>query len=359
MKVIIGMSGGVDSSVSAFLLKQQGYDVEALFMKNWNETENDDNCVWEKDVEDALKVCEKLKIPINTIDLSEDYWGQVFTSMIKDFEAGLTPNPDILCNQEIKFTAFMNHAINLGAEKIATGHYARIQESNNSFTLKKGTDDNKDQSYFLCRLTQQQLSRAIFPIGDMNKDTVRQMAKDIGFSIYNKKDSTGICFIGERPFKEFLSKYIPIKPGFIKTLEGVVLGTHDGVYFYTIGQRHGLGIGGIQGGSNTPWYVVNKDISSNTLYVIQGNKSPELYSLGLTARNIHWIENNTPKYPVECAAKTRYRQPDQTCLITKQSDDAIQVLFKTPQKAIAPGQYVVFYDHDRCLGGGIITSAIN
>jgi len=359
MKVIVGMSGGVDSSVSAFLLKQQGFDVEALFMKNWNESENDENCIWEKDVEDALKTCEKLEIPINTLDLSEDYWDQVFTSMIKDFEAGLTPNPDILCNQEIKFSAFMQHAINLGADKIATGHYARIHEKENYYALNKGTDNNKDQSYFLCRLTQQQLSRAIFPIGEMDKNTVRKIAKDLGFSVHNKKDSTGICFIGERPFKEFLSRYIPIKPGLIKTLRGDVLGKHDGIYFYTIGQRHGLGIGGIRGALNAPWYVVNKDITSNTLYVIQGNKNQELYSSGLTASNIHWIGNDSQEYPIKCAAKTRYRQPDQTCLITRQSSDVIEVIFETPQKAITSGQYVVFYEQDRCLGSGIITSAID
>ena len=266
MKVIIGMSGGVDSSVSAYLLKQQGYEVEALFMKNWDDSDNNDKCTWEEDVQDALGVCEKLKIPINTIDLTEDYWNKVFGIMLEDFKAGLTPNPDILCNQEIKFRVFMEHALEFGAEKIATGHYARTNAVDLGFELKKGLDDNKDQSYFLCRLNQQQLSRSIFPIGDMDKNEVRKTARKLGFSIHDKKDSTGICFIGERPFKEFLSNYISIDPGLIKSVSGEVMGEHDGVYFYTIGQRKGLGIGGIKGSSNAPWYIANKDIFSNTLY---------------------------------------------------------------------------------------------
>ncbi len=357
MKVIIGMSGGVDSSVSAYLLKQQGYEVEALFMKNWDDSDNNDKCTWEEDVQDALGVCEKLKIPINTIDLTEDYWNKVFGIMLEDFKAGLTPNPDILCNQEIKFRVFMEHALEFGAEKIATGHYARTNAVDLGFELKKGLDDNKDQSYFLCRLNQQQLSRSIFPIGDMHKNEVRKTARKLGFSIHDKKDSTGICFIGERPFKEFLSNYISIDPGLIKSVSGEVMGEHDGVYFYTIGQRKGLGIGGIKGSSNAPWYIANKDIFSNTLYVAQGEDNEYLYSERLYANNLHWITPGVPKSPLRCYAKTRYRQSDQACLVSWTEDDIITVDFDSSQKAITPGQYVVFYEQDRCLGSGVITTA--
>ncbi len=357
MKVIVGMSGGVDSSISAYLLKQQGYDIEALFMKNWDDGKNDKNCSWEEDVEDALNVCEDLDIPINTIDLTEDYWDKVFQLMLNDFKAGLTPNPDVLCNQEIKFKIFMGHALELGADKIATGHYARIDADTFGNELKKGIDENKDQSYFLCRLNQIQLSRSIFPIGDMKKEHVRGVARMLNFSIHDKKDSTGICFIGERPFKEFLSQYLPSNPGLIKTINDEVVGEHDGVYFYTIGQRQGLGIGGIKGALNMPWYVVNKDLNSNTLIVAQGEDNRQLYSRGLHASNLHWVTSQPVEYPLHCHAKTRYRQPDQACVVTRIDDDKINVSFDMPQKAITPGQYVVFYDDDRCLGSGVIATA--
>jgi len=263
MKVVLGMSGGVDSSVSALILKEQGYEVEAIFMKNWNEVSDDDNCSWEEDVDDALRVCDLLNIPLNTIDLSADYWDSVFTEMLDDIKLGLTPNPDILCNQEIKFRAFIEHALQMGADKIATGHYASILQQKNNYQLHKSIDYEKDQTYFLCRLNQKQLSRSIFPIGDIQKLEVRKIAAKNNLKVHNKKGSTGICFIGERPFKEFLSQYIPVKKGLILSKNGQYLGKHDGVHFYTIGQRQGLGIGGIKGATNEPWYVIEKNIDEN------------------------------------------------------------------------------------------------
>ena len=357
MKIIVGISGGVDSSVTALTLKEQGYDIEALFMKNWHDDNENGGCSWEADVEDALQVCEKLNIPINTIDLSTEYWDSVFSSVLDDFKQGLTPNPDILCNQEIKFRAFMDHALELGADKIATGHYARVTNNNNSYQLHKGLDSNKDQSYFLCRLTQDQLSKSLFPIGDLNKTDVRSIARKNKITVHDKKDSTGICFIGERPFKEFLTRYIPVKKGLIKTKDGKTLGEHDGVYFYTIGQRQGLGIGGISGSANAPWYVVAKDNDLNILYIAQGKDNEMLYSRGLIAGNIHWINNPPRETPYQCQAKTRYRQKDQACIIRTLYDKTAEVEFLSPQKAITPGQYIVFYDTDTCLGGGVIISA--
>ena len=357
MKIIVGISGGVDSSVSALLLRQQGYDVEALFMKNWNEETESGGCTWEADVEDAMEVCEKLNIPLNTIDLSAEYWDAVFSSVLSDFKQGLTPNPDILCNQEIKFRAFMDHALSMGADKIATGHYARVSFEENCHLLKKGLDENKDQSYFLCRLTQKQLSKSMFPIGELQKSEVRRIARQNKLLVHDKKDSTGICFIGERPFKEFLSRYIPLKKGLIKTRDGKILGEHDGVYFYTIGQRQGLGIGGIKGANNEPWYVIDKDNEQNIIYVAQGKDNAMLYTNHLRAGEIHWINNSPRQLPYQCKVKTRYRQADQDCIIRALEGDSAQIEFLAPQKAITPGQYIVFYEDDICLGGGIILSA--
>ncbi|MGY8815154.1 MAG: tRNA 2-thiouridine(34) synthase MnmA [Gammaproteobacteria bacterium] len=357
MKIIVGISGGVDSSVTALLLKQQGYEVEALFMKNWNEESEKSGCSWESDVEDALHVCEKLNIPLNTIDLSDEYWTSVFSLMLKDFKNGLTPNPDILCNQEIKFKAFMEHALNLGADKIATGHYANIFYDHNTYQLLKGDDKSKDQSYFLCKLTQQQLSRTLFPIGNLNKTEVRKIAKDFELVTHDKKDSTGICFIGERPFKEFLSRYIPTKTGSIKSISGEVMGVHDGVYFYTIGQRQGLGIGGVKGTSNEPWYVYDKDYDLNILYVTQGKDNKILYKNNIVAEDIHWINAPPVEMPHSCSAKIRYRQEDQACTIQSIHENSTLVSFQTPQKAVTPGQYIVFYNENVCLGGGTIISS--
>lgn len=359
MKVIVGISGGVDSAVTALVLKQQGFDVEALFMKNWNEQSIDGECSWEAEVADALLVCEKLAIPLNTIDLSNEYWESVFRLFLQDYSHGLTPNPDVLCNQEIKFRAFMDQALQLGADKIATGHYARINEADKTYQLLKGTDTNKDQSYFLCRLTQYQMSRSLFPVGSMNKPAVRNMAAAAGLPVHDKKDSTGICFIGERPFREFLSQYLPVQKGLIQTIEGRTVGEHDGVCFYTIGQRQGLGIGGVRGSTEAPWYVVEKDTDNNVLYVVQNADHPLLFRRGLTAKNLHWIAGVPPDFPFGCSAKTRYRQPDQACMIQSVEVDTATIQFEKPQKAVTPGQYVVFYQGEICVGGGVIYSAQN
>ncbi len=359
MKVIVGISGGVDSAVTALLLKQQEFDVEALFMKNWNEQSVNGGCSWEAEVEDALRVCEKLAIPLNTIDLSNEYWESVFKLFLQDYSKGLTPNPDILCNQEIKFRAFMEQALLLGADKIATGHYAIITETDNAYQLLKGNDTNKDQSYFLCRLNQRQLSRSLFPVGKLDKGVVRKLAASAGLPVHDKKDSTGICFIGERPFREFLSQYLPVRKGLIQTTEGNTVGEHDGACFYTIGQRQGLGIGGVQGSDNAPWYVADKDIENNVLYVVQGTDHPLLFRRELIAKNLHWIAGAPPDAPYACMARTRYRQPDQICIIESIENDAATVRFEQPQRAVTPGQYVVFYQGEICLGGGIIHSARN
>lgn len=355
-KIIVGISGGVDSSVTAMLLKEQGYDVEALFMKNWNDTSEDGACLWETDVEDAMMVCDKLDIPLNTVDLSSDYWDKVFKNFLSEYKNGRTPNPDVLCNQEIKFKAFLEHAENLGAKKIATGHYARIAEQSNQFQLLKGLDQNKDQSYFLCRLNQVQLKKALFPIGDLDKTDVRQRAEKAGLVTHDKKDSTGICFIGEQPFRQFLSRYIPSDPGEIKTTDNKLIGKHEGVFYYTLGQRQGLGIGGVKGASDAPWYVVQKNIEDNELIVAQDHDHPLLHNHGLTASDINWIAGEVPEAPLQCQAKNRYRQADQDCIIEKIEDGVCTVKFDLSQRAITPGQFIVFYKENVCLGGGIIDS---
>lgn len=357
MKVIVGISGGVDSAVSALLLKQQGHEVEALFMKNWNEPTASGECSWETEVEDALRVCERLEIPLNTLDLSTEYWESVFKSFLEDYRDGLTPNPDVLCNQEIKFSAFMQQALQPGADRIATGHYARLRHSDSGAQLLKGSDANKDQSYFLCRLNQAQLARTLFPVGELTKPQVRQLAADYNLAVHAKKDSTGICFIGERPFREFLSQYLPIRRGDIRTVDGQVIGEHDGVCFYTIGQRQGLGIGGINGFDESPWYVADKSVNDNVLTVVQGVNHPLLFRNKLIARNLHWIAGEPPADTFECAAKTRYRQPDQNCRVALRPDGSAEVSFEVPQRAITPGQYAVFYQGEVCLGGGVIQSA--
>ena len=356
-KIIVGVSGGVDSSVTALLLKQQGYEVEALFMKNWVDQDEDGACMWETDVEDALQVCEKLDIPLNTVDLSADYWNNVFQNFLSEYKNGRTPNPDVLCNQEIKFNAFLEHAKQLGADQIATGHYARIQQHGQYYHLLKGKDHNKDQSYFLCRLNQLQLSQSMFPIGELTKPEVRKLAESAELITHNKKDSTGICFIGEQPFRQFLKRYIPPSPGLIKTIEGKVIGEHEGVFYYTLGQRQGLGIGGVSGSAEAPWYVVQKHIESNEIIVAQDHDHPLLHSDHLTASNIHWISGLENHEAFSCHAKTRYRQPDQACRVRYLGDNKYRVEFERSQRAITPGQFVVFYQNDICLGGGIIDSA--
>ncbi|MBT7524968.1 MAG: tRNA 2-thiouridine(34) synthase MnmA [Candidatus Marinimicrobia bacterium] len=351
--VIVGMSGGVDSSVTAKILKDLGYNVECVFMKNW---EGDDkNCNSEEDYKDALSVCDHLDLPLRSVNFSNEYWDNVFKHFIDEYARGRTPNPDVLCNREVKFKAFLDYAFDLGAVKIATGHYAQINESEDEFHLLKGLDKNKDQSYFLYLLGQNELSKSLFPIGDIDKVKVRKIAENSGLINYAKKDSTGVCFIGEQQFfKEFLKKYIPVKPGLIQTIDGKICGEHDGLMYYTMGQRKGLGIGGGHGFREAPWFVADKDLDNNILIVAQGHDHPSLFHHGLEADQIHWI-NEAPTNSLEnISAKIRYRQDDQSCRITELSKNNCKVIFNEPQFAITPGQSVVFYIDNKCMGGAII-----
>ena len=353
-KVIVGLSGGVDSSAALLLLKQQNYDVTAVFMKNWEEDDNDDFCSAEDDIKDAEAVCKRLDIPFKKINFSAEYWDQVFTHFLKEYQAGRTPNPDVLCNKEIKFKAFLNYAKQLGGEFIATGHYARKRVlDNGECQLLKGLDPDKDQSYFLYMLDQAQLKLSLFPIGEFTKPAVREIAEKNALITHNKKDSTGICFIGERKFKTFLNRYLPAQPGEIHDQKGKAIGKHDGLMYYTIGQRQGLGIGGIKNADQQPWFVANKDIQNNRLIVVQGQDHPMLFKTKLSAVNLHWIRGKAPGNRLYCHAKIRYRQSDQSCEVVIDKSSAT-VSFSSPQRAITPGQSIVFYDNEVCLGGGII-----
>jgi tRNA-specific 2-thiouridylase len=356
-KIIVGLSGGVDSSVSALLLQKQGYEVEALFMKNWEEDDTNVYCSAEQDLSDAQKVADKLGIKLHTINFSSYYWEDVFEHFLKEHKKGRTPNPDVLCNQQIKFKVFLDYAISLGADKIATGHYARIVKDSGTYKLKAGLDLNKDQSYFLYLLGQKQLSKSLFPLGDITKTKVREIAKEYNLITADKKDSTGICFIGERNFSEFLEKYLPKKQGDIVTKDGKFIKHHQGLAFYTIGQRKGLEIGGGFGDSEEPWFVADKNIENNELLVVQGDHAL-LYHDNLLASNVHWIDEQ-PNLPINCSAKIRYRQKSQKCKILSSNGDGLRVLFDKPQRAITPGQSIVFYDIDTCLGGGIIETREN
>ena len=355
-RVVVGMSGGVDSAVTALLLKQQGYEVIGLFMKNWEDDDNDEYCSTRQDLIDAASVADTIGIPLEAVNFSKEYKDRVFSYFLREYQAGRTPNPDILCNSEIKFKAFLEHAVNLGAEKMATGHYAKVHEVDGLFQLLKADDASKDQSYFLHKLNQAQLSKAMFPLGKMLKSQVRKIAEEHKLSNYAKKDSTGICFIGERPFREFLSQYLPTQPGEMVTPEGQPVGKHVGLSFYTIGQRQGLGIGGMSNGEQgLPWFVADKDIAKNKLIVVQGHDHPLLLKSELVAMEMHWISGSAPDTSREYAAKTRYRQEDARCSIENLQDENTRFSFITPQWAVTPGQSVVAYDGAVCLGGGIIT----
>lgn len=352
--VIIGMSGGVDSSVAAKILLEQGYRVEGLFMKNWEETDDVAYCTAKEDLEDALQVCEELEIPLHQVNFSKQYWDRVFTYFLDEYRAGRTPNPDIMCNKEIKFKIFLDYAIRLGADKIATGHYARIDSVGDVYHLLKGIDTNKDQSYFLYRLGQTELARSLFPLGTLHKTEVRRIATATGFANHEKKDSTGICFIGERRFRDFLKKFLPAKPGNILDTEGNIVGRHPGSMYYTIGQREGLGIGGRQNAHESAWYVAAKDVRLNTLTVVQGHNHDALLKSTLKAGQLHWISVIRPQIPFRCAAKIRYRQTEQACIIETMDNLYCTVKFDTPQRAITTGQSIVFYRDEMCVGGGII-----
>lgn len=357
-RIVVGLSGGVDSAVAAQLLLQQGHAVSALFMKNWDDDDDADYCPAETDLADAREVAERLDIELQTVSFSAEYWNRVFAHFLAECEAGRTPSPDIVCNREIKFRAFLDHATGMGADYIATGHYARIRKEP-AVQLLRGTDENKDQTYFLHTLTQAQLAQSIFPLGELHKHEVRKLAAQSGFAVHDKKDSTGICFIGERRFSEFLARYLDRQPGEIRTLDNAVIGQHEGVKFYTIGQRQGLGIGGRREASGEPWYVADKDIAANVLYVVQGGEHPALYRPGLHAGQLHWIAGNGPELPYRCYARIRHQQPLQACTITAtEGGDGCTVLFDNPQRAIAAGQSVVFYENDVCLGGGIIEAGL-
>jgi tRNA-uridine 2-sulfurtransferase len=357
-RVVVGMSGGVDSSVAALLLKEQGYDVVGLFMKNWEDDDTDEYCSSKQDLIDAVSVADKLGIDIEAVNFSAEYKERVFTNFLEEYKAGRTPNPDILCNSEIKFKAFLDHALTLGADLIATGHYAQVQSKSDLFQLRKAEDGSKDQSYFLYRLNQAQLSKTLFPLGHLLKHQVREIARKAGLSTSEKKDSTGICFIGERPFQEFLARYLPRQPGEMLTPEGQVVGEHEGLMYYTLGQRQGLGIGGSKASNGEPWFVAAKDMERNTLTVVQGHNHPLLLNDGLTASQLHWIADHEPETHWVYAAKTRYRQPDAPCEIDGLQSDHLEVRFGQKQWAITPGQSVVVYESNVCLGGGIITSAL-
>ena len=351
MKVVVGLSGGVDSSVAALLAKRAGHEVVGLFMKNWEDDDDDEYCSTREDLIDAAAAADRIGIDLEAVNFSGEYKERVFAEFLREYAAGRTPNPDVLCNAEIKFRAFLDHAMRLGAEKIATGHYARVDGFNGSFRLLRGRDAGKDQSYFLHRLTQEQLSRVLFPVGELNKTEVRRIALEAGLPNHAKKDSTGICFIGERPFREFLNRYLPRAPGPIKTPEGRIVGEHIGLAFYTIGQRKGIGIGG----AGEPWYVAAKERDANTLIVVQGHDHPLLMKRSLAAADTAWVAGEAPQAPSAYTAKTRYRQADAPCTLSRVLESEIRVDFPSPQWAVTPGQSVVLYDGDACLGGGVIT----
>ncbi len=353
-RIVVGMSGGVDSSVAALLLKREGYDVVGLFMKNWEDDDDAEYCSTRQDLIDCASVADLLDIELEVVNFAAEYKDRVFAEFLREYSAGRTPNPDVLCNAEIKFRAFLDHAMTLGASRIATGHYAQVREAGGRFELLKAEDGSKDQSYFLHRLNQAQLARTLFPLGRLKKTEVRRIAREAGLPNFAKRDSTGICFIGERPFREFLNRYVPRAPGPIRTPEGRVVGEHIGLAFYTIGQRKGIGLGGVKGASEQAWYVARKDMQKNELVVVQGHDHPLLLSGSLAASDLAWVSGAPPRAHAACGAKTRYRQADAPCRIARIAGDDLDVEFDAPQWAVTPGQSVVLYDGTVCLGGGVI-----
>jgi len=354
-KVVVGLSGGVDSSVAALLLKRAGYEVTGLFMKNWEDDDTDEYCSSRQDLIDATAAADVIGIDLDVVNFSVEYKERVFADFLSEYQAGRTPNPDVLCNSEIKFKAFLDHAMQLGADKIATGHYAQVREFLGDWQLLKAEDGTKDQSYFLHRLNQAQLSKTLFPLGHLYKRDVRKIAAEAGLANHAKKDSTGICFIGERRFREFLARYLPKQPGEIRRLDDDrVIGSHEGLSYYTLGQREGLGIGGVKDAPEEPWFVCAKDMAKNVLYVVQGHQHPALLKDRLVAQNLSWVSGKTPHSHWVYAAKTRYRQPDAACEVERVDADTCEIVFAAPQWAITPGQSVVLYESLVCLGGGII-----
>ena len=351
--VVVGMSGGVDSSVAAVRLLEAGHKVTGLYMKNWEEDDDEEYCAAAEDLADAEEVCRQLGIKLRTINFSHEYWERVFRSFLREYRTGRTPNPDVLCNKEIKFKEFLDWALRLGADSIATGHYARLERHGRHCLLRKGCDDDKDQSYFLHTLGQAALRHSRFPVGEMRKAEVRKIARQLGLPTHDKKDSTGICFIGERRFNDFLGRFLPARKGPVKTIEGETVGDHQGAFYYTIGQRRGIGIGG----PGEAWYVADKDIARNIVYVVQGHDHPALFKRVVVAENPHWIAEAPPALPARCTAKTRYRQDDQACVISMIGPNYSRIEFERPQWAVTPGQSVVLYNDDICIGGGIIRAA--
>lgn len=356
MRVVVGMSGGVDSSVAALLLQREGHDVIGMFMQNWEDEEPDAGCRADEDRKDALAVCAKLGIPFHARNFAREYRERVFAHFLDEYRTGHTPNPDVLCNREIKFRTFLDAAHELGADKIATGHYARVEHIDGQWKLLRAADTAKDQTYFLHTLVQPQLGATLFPLGDLRKKEVRALAREAGLPVHAKKDSTGICFIGERDFRAFLSTYLPAQPGELRTLEGELLGEHHGAMYYTHGQRSGLRIGGRAGAGGEPWYVIGKDVRANIVYVAQGAQNRWLMSQRLRAGDVNWIAGTSPALSLRCTAMTRYRQPQQCCQVNL-LDDYLEVIFDVQQRAVAPGQSVVFYRDDECLGGGAIDAS--